>query len=114
MLPTVNVEPLSEQRPKSVTLNATVNPEGKPVGSCVFEYVIASEYEAGAANPYAKGTKVPCQPNSLGEESKPVPVKAELGGLTPEVAYDYRLVAENAGGQNPSPNQEFFTGTGRG
>ncbi len=42
----------SEQTPRSVTLNGSVNPEGFPVTSCVFEYVPASEYEPEAANRY--------------------------------------------------------------
>ncbi len=109
-LPTVVVGALSVQQPRSVTLNGTVDPEGKAVTSCEFEYVAASEYEPGAADPYAKGESVPCEPGGLGEGTAAVPVKAEIKGLTPETAYHYRLVADNAFGSEPSPDQQFTAG----
>ena len=104
-LPTVIPLPPSEQTPRSVTLNGTVNPEGSPVTSCEFEYVPAGEYEPAASNPYEKGVKVPCSPGA-GEL-----VSAHLTGLKPETKYDYRLVAENkANIPSATPNQEFTAG----
>lgn len=110
-LPTVAIEPLNEQQPRSLTLNGTVTPEGSSVTSCEFEYVLAGEYEPGASNPYAKGVQVPCSPASLGSGKSPVSVGAHVTGLTPEASYDYRLVAEN-GAHLPSatPNQQFTAG----
>jgi hypothetical protein len=112
-LPSVSLGALSEQTPRSVTLNGTVSPEGSPVTSCVFEYVAASEYEPSASNPYVKGAKVPCSPaaGELGSGSSPVPVSARLPGLVPEARYHYRLVAENGAHiSSPTLDREFTTG----
>ena len=111
-LPSVVLGPLSEQTPRSVTLNGSVNPEGFPVTSCVFEYVPASEYEPDVSNPY-HGLKVECEPKpvGLGVGSSPLPVSGHLAGLVPEGKYDYRLVAENAAHlPSATENQEFTAG----
>ena len=60
-LPTVSLTALSEQTPKSVTLNGTVNPEGSPVTSCEFEYVPASEYESGTTGKGYDGIVFACE-----------------------------------------------------
>jgi NHL repeat/WD40-like Beta Propeller Repeat len=95
-LPSVTVGAVSEQSPRSLTLNGTVNPEGEPVTKCEFEYAAASEYKPGTSAPYTN--RVPCSPGpgSLGSGLSPVGVSAHLTGLTPETKYDYRLVTENS------------------
>ncbi len=98
-VPSVGIDAVTEQQPRSLTVNGTVEPEGLPVSSCVFEYGTTSAY----------GQNAPCSPDP-GSGSGPVPVSAHLTGLTPGVIYHYRLVAENANGQNPTPDQEVFTG----
>jgi DNA-binding beta-propeller fold protein YncE len=98
-LPTVRTGALSEQQPRSVTLNGAVNPEGLPVTSCTFEYGTTSAY----------GQSVPCSPTP-GSGASPVAVSAHLIGLTPEASYHYRLVASNSAGSSPSPDHEFVTG----
>jgi hypothetical protein len=101
ILPDVSVVALSEQHTRSVTLNGTVNPQGKPVTSCVFEYGSTSAY----------GQSVPCSPANPGSGSLPVPVSAHLAGLAPESEYHYRLVVENAAPVGSvTPDQTFFTG----
>src|ERR1700677_3703082 len=100
LLPSVNMGAVTEQQPRSLTLNGTVDPEGKPVSSCVFEY--------GTTNAYGQST--PCVPGSLGSGTGPVEVSAHLTGLTPGSTYHYRLVAENTGGKSPTPDRELFTG----
>ena len=107
-LPTVSVGALSEQSPRGVTLNGTVNPEGLPVtpSSCVFEYD-TKEYGEGEAS---HGVSVPCAPANPGSGTTPVAVSAQLPGLTPETTYHYRLVAANAFGVERSADQVFFTG----
>ena len=112
-LPSVVLGPLSEQAPRSVRLNGSVNPEGFPVTSCVFEYVRASEYEPEAANPYPNSLKVECEPKpvGLGVGLSSLPVSGHLAGLVPEEKYDYRLVAENAAHlPSATENQEFTVG----
>ncbi len=98
--PEVEVGPLSGQSPRGVTLNGSVNPESRPVSSCVFEYGATSAY----------GQSVPCPPASLGEGASPVPVSVQLTGLAPESVYHYRLSAENSGGKNSSKDFMFHTG----
>jgi hypothetical protein len=84
----VGIGVVTEQQPRSLTLNGTVNPKGAPVTSCVFEYGTTSSY----------GQRVPCSP-APGSGTSPVAVSAHLSGLTPGTEYHYRLVAENAGGE---------------
>ncbi|HXC46596.1 MAG TPA: hypothetical protein VNU24_08320, partial [Solirubrobacteraceae bacterium] len=100
-VPTVSTTPLSEQEPTSTTLNGTVNPEGFPITSCVFQYGPTSAY----------GQSVPCSPASLGAGKSPVAVSAHLAGLTPGDTYHYRLVAENSAHlSSPSADQELVAG----
>lgn len=111
-LPTVSLTGLSEQSPRGVTLNGTVNPEGSPVTSCVFEYVAAGEYVPAASNPYEKGARVPCepvQPGGPGGGAAAVAVKAHLPGLVAEAQYHYRLVTENKAGLPSATADEVFT-----
>lgn len=105
-LPTVTMGALSEQTPRSATLNGSVNPEGVPVTSCVFEYD-TKEYAPGEAS---HGKSVPCSPANPGSGTSAVPVTARLTGLMPQVRYHYRLVAANKAGSSDSPDQELFTG----
>lgn len=106
-LPTVHLAELTEQAPRSVTLNGTVDPEGISVGSCMFEYATAEEYEKTKTY----GHSVACLPASLGSGSSSVTVSAQVPGLTPEAKYHYRLVAENAADlPSQTPDQEFTTG----
>jgi hypothetical protein len=102
-LPTVTIGPVSEQEPRSLTLNGTVNPEGEPVTSCVFEYGATSAY----------GQSVPCSPDagSLGSGSSSLPVSAHLTGLVPGSTYHYRLVTENAARViSPTLDRELVAG----
>jgi DNA-binding beta-propeller fold protein YncE len=98
--PDVAIESVTEQQPRSLTLNGSVNPEGAPVSACTFEYGTTSAY----------GQSAPCSPADLGTGSSPVPVNASLTGLEPESVYHYRLVAENAAGKSVTPDQILLTG----
>ncbi len=101
VLPDVSTGAPSEQQTRAVTLNGTLNPQGKVVASCLFEYGATSAY----------GHSVPCSPTSLGSGSTPVGISAHLAGLAPESEYHYRLVAENSAPvASTSPDQTFFTG----
>ncbi len=99
-LPSVTIGAVTEQTPRSLTLNGIVASEGQAVTSCIFEYGTTSAY----------GQSVPCSPASLGTGSSPVAVSAQVTGLTPETTYHYRLVATNTGGRSPTADRELFTG----
>ncbi|HEX3435113.1 MAG TPA: hypothetical protein VHT25_13755 [Solirubrobacteraceae bacterium] len=75
------------------TLQGTVNPEGLPVEGCEFEW---GEGEPGGSFEHS----VPCDqtPAAIGAGEVPVPVTAELTGLTPYNLYHYRVVARNIAG----------------
>jgi hypothetical protein len=102
-LPSVKIGAVSEQEPRSLTLNGTVNPEGSPVTSCVFEYGPTSAY----------GQSASCSPDagSIGSSSGEVAVSAHLAGLVPGSTYHYRLAAKNAANIAIStPDRELVAG----
>jgi hypothetical protein len=84
----------------SVMLNATVNPEGSEVTSCVFEYGQTSSY----------GASLPCSPPP-GSGTGAIAVAGSLSGLSPATIYHYRIVASNGGGTTESSDQTFTTGS---
>jgi len=99
--PVVGAEPVSNRAVSSVTLNGTVDPEGVEVTSCEFEYGT----EAGV---YPQ--KEPCSHALPLTGSAPVPVSANLAGLTRDTTYHYRLVATNADNLTEvTPDKEFLT-----
>jgi hypothetical protein len=77
----------------TVTLQGTVNPDGLPVEGCEFEW---GEGKPGGVFEHS----VPCAqtPADIGSGEAPVPVSAELNGLTPYGLYHFRLVARNSSG----------------
>jgi hypothetical protein len=77
-------------------LEGVVNPEGKEVTSCQFEYGATATY----------GQTIACAP---GSGSSPVPLSAELSGLTAGTTYHYRLLAGDAGGSHPGGDRTFTT-----
>jgi hypothetical protein len=81
----------------SEILHGTVNPDGVEVSSCRFEY--GTESLTGSA---------PCSP-APGAGGEPVEVTATATGLSPNTAYEYRLVAENANGQSATSTGGFTT-----
>lgn len=96
--PTIVVQSPSAVGQRSLTLNATVNPNGGAVNSCKFEYGLTEGY----------GAKASCTP-SPNEGDAPVAVGASLSGLGPGTTYHYRLVATNAGGTTTTSDQTAQT-----
>ena len=74
----------------TTTVNATINPEGTAVDSCVFEYGEDESY----------GQSVPCAESGgdIGTGEDPVSVHAGLTGLNPGAGYHFRLAATNTRG----------------
>jgi alpha-tubulin suppressor-like RCC1 family protein len=82
----------------SATLNATVDPEGETVTSCLFEYGTSSSYEAS----------VPC--SAFPEPgAAPVAVSANLTALSANTTYHYRIEAATEGGTSYGSDGTFAT-----
>ncbi len=85
----------------SVTLEATVNPNGGKVTNCHFEY--------GTSESLSSATSMPCEPKEPGAGTTPVPVSASLTGLSVNKTYHFRIVATNPGGTTHGSIQSFNT-----
>ena len=87
LAPVVSTGPVENQDHTSATLTGQIEPIGRgEVTECRFEYGLSPSY----------GQEVPCSPAPPYSES--ADVSANLGGLTPEAEYHYRLVAKNGAG----------------
>jgi hypothetical protein len=104
VVPDVTTLPATGQSTTTATLNGEVDPVGREVGQCLFEYGPSTAY----------GQTAPCwEPaaGELGAGSVPVAVHAELSDLTPGATYHYRLLAANSDGVLASgTDQALFTG----
>jgi NHL repeat-containing protein len=94
-LPATNVEETS------ATLNGTVNPDGFAVSECRFEYGTDEGY----------GQQIDCEetPAQIGTGTEPVPVHADVSGLTGATFYHFRLSAIVGGETEAGADEEFKT-----
>jgi hypothetical protein len=97
--PTVTTGQASDVRPTTAVLNATVDPNGQTVATCLFEYGASAAY----------GSTTPCTP-APGAGVSPAAVSAPLGGLSAGTTYHFRIVAANATGRSEGADQSFTTG----
>ena len=96
--PRVLPAPASSITAGSATFNAKVNPNGRKVSKCEFEYGISLAYEHS----------VPCaSPPGAGESL--VAVSAPVAGLSEETTYHFRVVATNSIGSSDGPDEAFQT-----
>jgi hypothetical protein len=91
--------PASEIEENEARLNGTVDPSGAAVSECRFEYGTTAGYEE----------QVPCVPSELGEGDEPVPVHADVSGLTRGTVYHFRLVAKVGSEVETGSDEEFKT-----
>ncbi len=100
-VPAVATSLASNLTANNATLNATVNPQGLEVESCVFEWGETTTYDH----------TTPCAESSaqIGEGNSPVPVHADIGGLSGGTTYHYRIVATNANGTGEGSDMDFDT-----
>jgi hypothetical protein len=92
----------------TVLLSGTVNPAGATT-TYHFAYVPASEYEPGAANPYAKG-RTTAESASVGSDYIPHSVgPLTVEELAPGTTYHYALVATNIVGASTGADGTFTT-----
>lgn len=101
IVPSVSTGAATNVQATSATISGAVNPSGVALTECVFEYGETTTYEHSA----------PCAESlaSIGEGDEYVEVRADLTGLSQEVTYHYRLVAENAEGTSGGLDQSFVT-----
>jgi DNA-binding beta-propeller fold protein YncE len=100
VLPDVTTGAASIAKPTSPVLSGVVDPDDIQITSCQFEYGTTTSY----------GHTVACSqtPGEIGTGSEPVPVNAEISGLSPSTEYHYRLLASNAAGTNPGADRTFI------
>ena len=96
--PTVVTEPATSLETTSAVLNATVNPNGGTVSTCVFEYGLTTSF----------GSTAPCS-TSPGSGTSPVVVSATIIGLTPATTYHFRITAHNPGGTSKGAGRKLIT-----
>ena len=101
--PGAETMPATSLTSTSATLNATVNPHGSEVSSCVFEYGPTTSY----------GESKPCT-TSPGSGESPVAVSAPISGLTANSTYHFRIVAKNAGGESKGADETLQSCTAEG
>ena len=89
--PVVETKPASSITYNTAVLNATVNPEGSNVTTCILEIATAEFYEANH-KAYESGEECASLP---GSGTSPVPVSA-LAGVTAKTVYHFRILACNA------------------
>lgn len=96
--PTVETERVVRPQRTSAVLRASVNPNGSAVSECYFEY--------GATE--GLGLQAPCS-YSPGSGETPVPVNADLEGLSESTTYYYRIYARSSEGPSTGGVREFTT-----
>jgi hypothetical protein len=82
----------------SATLNGTVNPNGREVSECKFEYGPTSSY----------GSSAPCSSHP-GSGTNAVAVSAPIAGLTSGTTYHFRIAAVNVGGESAGSDETLKT-----
>ena len=98
---TVVTESASSIAAKTATLNGSVNPVGKALTSCQFEYGLTTAYDKVAS----------CSPSagSIEADFQPHAVSAAVTGLNQNATYHFRLVVTNASGTIQGEDREFTT-----
>jgi hypothetical protein len=84
----------------AATVSATVNPDGGAVTDCELQY--------GTDTSYQSDVPMPCT-TLPGAGTTPVDVSVHLSGLVSGATYQYRFVAQNAGGRSYGANMSFTT-----
>ncbi len=92
--------------PSSEAMEGNADPAGAgPISACHFQYVTGAAFEKEAFADLSSGGSVPCdEGQSLASETE---VHAELTGLTYGTEYHYRLLLENAEGENANFDKTF-------
>ncbi len=96
--PTVATEAAPSVTKTTARLAASVNPNGREVSECRFEYGTSPAY----------GSSVPCSA-APGSGTSPVAVSGSISGLAPGETYHFRVVAGNITGAADGEDKQFKT-----
>jgi DNA-binding beta-propeller fold protein YncE len=102
--PTASVIPASPVEQAEATLRAEVNSKGHVLATCRFEYTDHADF---LVNGYANAKTAAC-PTPLGDPASTT-ISANVSGLSPATAYDYRIQVASHGGSDESGPQAFET-----
>jgi hypothetical protein len=107
--PATRTSPPASKTSTGATLAGTVNPEGEAT-TYVFQYGLDPGLRPPGASTalYDQSTT----PQSLPGDTTTHVVTFQVSGLVPNALYHFRLVATNATGSTPGPDQTFTTSTG--
>jgi hypothetical protein len=102
VVPTVTTGPPTLLKKTSATVSGTIDPDSPTLAAtCEVEYGTDLSF----------GQTAPCTPPNIPAGTSPVAVTAELTGLVPETSYSYRIVGENANGDNPGATRTLVAPT---
>jgi hypothetical protein len=110
--PSIDAESVSHLDVSSAGLSGEINPHFLPTRYYV-QYVAATDYENGAADPYSRGNIAPAPPTMVtlggGEINSDQSASVTLQGLSPMTTYHYRFVAVNGDGLEADGSDQTFT-----
>jgi virginiamycin B lyase len=113
-LPSISAEDADGVTTTLATLHATVNPKGKQMSGCHFEFVPASQFSTDEYESVTAAEEAPCVPAaaSIPPDSANHAVKADLSSLNPNTTYHFRLLASTAEGTSDGADRILTTATG--
>jgi hypothetical protein len=113
-LPSVFTEDADGVTTTLATLHATVNPKGKQLTGCHFDFVPASQFATDEYESVTLAEEAPCVPAaaSIPPDSTGHAVKADISGLSANTTYHFRLVAATAEGTANGPDRTLTTAIG--
>jgi Low-density lipoprotein receptor repeat class B len=113
-LPDVITEDADAVTTTLATLHATVNPKGKQLTGCHFDFVPASQFSTDEYESVTPAEEAPCVPAaaSIPPDSTGHAVKADISGLNANTTYHFRLVAATAEGTSNGADRTLTTAIG--
>jgi hypothetical protein len=104
-VPMIRLAEPTGRTPAAVVLNGSVDPGGRALSACEFEYVTEAAFDADLAEGHdgfsdlQSGGREPCVPaaGEIPADENTHPVHADVSGLEPGSAYRYRLAASSSG-----------------
>ncbi len=104
--PDATTETASQVQRTSATLKGTVGAAGGPQASCQFQYTPEASFQSEG---FKGATSAPCAPVGPFTGTSANAVKADIGGLSVETTYRFRVVGTNENGISPGQPLTFKT-----